>query len=91
MWSTPTRRLPWPSPSAKGQAKLKLRHINVSPWWIQERQDKKDLECGKVLGTENPADMMTKNVAEKVILKYFDMLQTYFSVERAKGALELAT
>ena len=47
---------------AKRKGAGKLRHINVSSLWIQERQEKKDIECRKVLGTENPADMMTKHL-----------------------------
>ena len=46
---------------AKRKGAGKLRHINVSSLWIQERQDKEDLGLRKVLGTENPADMMTKH------------------------------
>ena len=43
----------------------KMRHINVNSLWIQERQNEKDLELRKVLGTENPADLMTKNLARQ--------------------------
>ena len=37
----------------------KLRHIHVSSLCFQEKQDH-ELEFRKVLGTENPADLMTK-------------------------------
>ena len=42
---------------AKCKGTGKLRHINVSSLWVQECQDRKDLEYRKVQGTENPADM----------------------------------
>ena len=45
---------------AKRKGAGKLRHININCLWIQERLDTKQLELRKVLGTENPADMMTK-------------------------------
>ena len=41
---------------AKRKGAGKMRHINVNSLWIQERQNEKDLELRKVLGTENPAD-----------------------------------
>merc|ERR1712078_731489 len=41
----------------------KLRHINVSCLWIQERIEEKELELRKVLGTNNPANMMTQYLA----------------------------
>ena len=47
---------------AKRKGAGKMRHINVNSLWIQERQNEKDLELRKVLGTENPADLMTKFV-----------------------------
>ena len=37
----------------------KLRHIHVSSLWAQEKQDH-EIDYRKVLGTENPADLMTK-------------------------------
>ena len=43
---------------AKRKGAGNLRHINVSSLWIQGRQDRKEFEYRKVLGTENPADMM---------------------------------
>ena len=43
----------------------KLRHININCLWIQERVEEKQLELRKVLGTNNPADMMTKHLARQ--------------------------
>ena len=54
---------------AKRKGAGKLRHINVSSLWVQEKQDRKDLEYRKVLGTENPADMMTKHLLREPLDK----------------------
>ena len=55
---------------AKRKGAGKLRHINVSCLWIQERADSKELELRKVLGTDNPADMMTKGVDAVTLEKH---------------------
>ena len=39
---------------AKRKVAGKMQHVNVNCLWIQERQNEKDLELRKVLGTENP-------------------------------------
>ena len=54
---------------AKRKGAGKLRHININCLWIQERQNEKDLELRKVLGTENPADLMTKHLARQPLDK----------------------
>ena len=38
----------------------KLRHIECSALWIQQRVRRREFELRKVLGTENPADLFTK-------------------------------
>ena len=45
---------------AKRKGAGKLRHINVSALWIQDLQDREGAEYNKILGTQNPADLMTK-------------------------------
>ena len=39
----------------------KLRHVKVGMLWIQEKVEEGELQVVKVLGTENPADAMTKH------------------------------
>ena len=41
----------------------RCRHIKVQYLWIQERVKTGELQLKKVVGTENPADLMTKAVA----------------------------
>ena len=38
----------------------KLRHINIRMLWIQEKQQRGDIELRKVDGSMNPADLYTK-------------------------------
>ena len=45
---------------AKRKGAGKLRHITVSALWIQDVQDREGAEYIKILGTDNPADLMTK-------------------------------
>lgn len=47
----------------KRNSACNLRDINESSLWIQERQDRKELECGNVLGTENPTYMNTTYIS----------------------------
>ena len=47
----------------------KLRHISISCLWIQEKQDKRQIELRKVVGTENPAGMMIKHLARHSVDK----------------------
>ena len=67
----------------------KMRHINVNSLRIQERQNEKDLELGKVLGTANPADLMTKHLARQSLDKCMLQLNQHRTVGRAKAGLDI--
>ena len=67
----------------------KMRHINVNSLWIQERQNEKDLELRKVLGTENPADLMTKNLARQALDKCMLQLNQHRTAGRAQTSLNI--
>ena len=71
---------------AKRKGAGKLRHINVSSLWVQERQDRKDLEYRKVLGTDNPADMMTKHLLREPLDKCIGQLNQWRRSGRAKNS-----
>ena len=66
-----------------------MRHINANSLWIQERQNEKDLERRKVLGTENPADLMTNNLARQALDKSMLQLKQHRAAGRAKASLDL--
>jgi hypothetical protein len=67
----------------------KLRHINISLLWIQEKESKEELAFEKVLGTENPADMMTKNLDSVKVQKFTSMLQQVFREGRSSQGLKM--
>ena len=74
---------------AKRKGAGKIRHINISCLWIQERADSKQLEMRKVLGTENPADMMTKHLARQPLDKCMLQLNQHRATGRAKTGLQV--
>ena len=74
---------------AKRKGAGKLRHINISCFWIQERQGTKELELRKVLGTENPADLMTKHLARQSLDKCMRQLNQHRAVGRARAGLDV--
>ena len=41
----------------------KMRHLETKYLWIQDVIKSRELEVGKVLGTENPADIGTKHLS----------------------------
>ena len=67
----------------------KLRHINISLLWIQEKESKEELAFEKVLGTENLADMMTKNLDSVKVQKFTSMLQQVFREGRSSQGLKM--
>ena len=69
-------------PKRKGAGKL--WHININCLWIQERLNEEYLELRKVLGMENPADLMIKHLARQPLDKC--MLQ--FNQHRTSGRAE---
>ena len=66
---------------AKRKGAGKLRHIHVSSLWIQDVQDREETEFKKILGTQNPADLMTKYLVRDKI----DMCLEKISQERREG------
>lgn len=41
----------------------KIRHIEVSHFWLQNMSSEKRMKYTKALGTKNPADMLTKELS----------------------------
>ena len=40
----------------------RIRHLAVADLWIQDRLRTKDFDLVKIAGSENPSDILTKNV-----------------------------
>ena len=67
----------------------KVRHIDTDVLWLQEQQLRRLQPLVKVKGTENPADMMTKNVPGPVLTEFVRVLNLEFREGRATSAAQL--
>ena len=67
----------------------KLRHVRVGMLWIQEKVEEGELEVDKVLGAENPADLMTKHLGRQVIDKHMLSLEQETREGRAGMSLKI--
>ena len=72
---------------AKRKGAGKLRHINVSALWIQDVQDRDGAEYTKILGDNNPADLMTKYLARDNIGRHMSAIGQGFERGRANKGL----
>ena len=54
----------------------KVRHLDVQLMWIQQRIRNHDLDLYKVLGEENPADLMTKFLKKSEVFERLWMEDT---------------
>ena len=61
----------------------KVRHLNVQYLWLQERVYNKDLWVEKVHGPENPADLLTKGLAQELLNKCVKMAD--IQIKRQEG------
>ena len=66
-----------------------MHHIHISALWIQAKQDREDTTYAKVLGTENPADLMTKHLVREKVDKYLALMHQERREGRAESGLEL--
>ena len=67
----------------------KLRHIQTQFLWLQERVSAKDLQLTKVVGTANPADMLTKHLAKADLDKHLEFSGLLLRDGRADGSLQV--
>ncbi len=66
----------------------KVRHLAVAQLWVQDLVRGKQVRLHKVLGTENPADLMTKPLARADIDGHLARLG--LGLSRATGRAETA-
>ena len=67
----------------------KVRHLATAQLWVQEKLRNKELRLYKVLGTENPADLLTKHVSREFVDNYIAKMSTYRSEGRSETAPQL--
>ena len=64
----------------------RTRHIDTGMLRIQQTATEKQLEYNKVLGGENPADLLTKYLAQEIALKHCRRIGLTFDRLRANEA-----
>lgn len=68
----------------------KVRHLATSDLWMQDRIRKGDFTLSKVLGTDNPADMLTKHIDKPSMAKHMAKLGLFYEEGRASSAPSIA-
>ena len=64
----------------------KIRHLDTTDLWCQEVVRSGRVQLGKVLGSENPADVLTKYVDRQLMLKMLERMGMQQLSGRAKCA-----
>jgi hypothetical protein len=64
----------------------KVRHLDVADLWAQEKVRSGIIELCKILGSENPADIMTKHVDRKLMDKMLLKINMHSMTGRAECA-----
>ena len=67
----------------------KVRHLDTSTLWVQQAAHSKVIHYDKILGTLNPADMMTKHLAEPIRKIHVARLFNEWLEGRPKQAIKL--
>ena len=67
----------------------KIRHLDTSMLWVQQKQMRGEVEFKKVLGSNNVADLWTKNVDQNVRNKHMLEIGFRYKDGRAERAVEL--
>ena len=67
----------------------RLRHVRVGMLWIQERVEDGIISVRKVLGTENPADAMTKYLPASKMNQYMEVMSQVYKGGRADTSLKV--
>ena len=67
----------------------KVRHLDTSLLWIQAKVREGEISVGKILGTDNPADVLTKHVDAASMKKHLATMGLEYEDGRAESAPEL--
>ena len=69
----------------------RTRHVAVHYLWLQERVISGQIKVSKVKGTANPADLLTKYLAQDCIHRYMQTAGLIFSTGRASLAPQVGS
>ena len=67
----------------------KIRHLDTSLLWIQQKIKDGDLVVDKILGADNPADCLTKHVDRATLVKHLRTMGLVYEDGRAQLAPQL--
>ena len=67
----------------------RVRHIDVSNLWIQEKVSTGEIELTKIKNTYNPSDILTKHLAEAEVRSCMEMIECHFTEGRSELAPKL--
>ena len=67
----------------------KVRHLATADLWMQDRIRKGDFTLDKILGSDNPSDMLTKHVDRTLLSKHMVTLGLRFEDGRADSAPDI--
>ena len=67
----------------------RVRHLAVVDLWIQDRLRGGDFTLTKILGSQTPADVMTKFVDAGTLNKHLATLHLYDETGRANSAAQI--
>ena len=69
----------------------RIRHLAVALLWLQEKVKNGELDLYKVLGEDNPADLMTKSMSRPSIDKHLKTMSFRRETGRAKSAPKVSS
>ena len=67
-----------------------MRHLAVADLWLQDKVRAGDLTLHKVLGADNPADVLTKYVPQATLDKMLKKMRIEPETGRADSAAQIA-
>ena len=69
----------------------KVRHLRTQGLWVQECRVTGRLKYHKVLGTKNPADVLTKHVPGELLDRHLETIGARLATGRAESAPEISS
>ena len=64
----------------------KIRHLATADLWVQDRVRRGHFKLMKVLGSENPADLLTKHISKDVMMRHMERIGISAESGRARSA-----